>query len=170
MPNQKNQAQVTLLKDKVGQAQSLAVVDYTGTKVSEMTKLRAALKEAQGELLVAKNTLVDIAVGKGKLKSSLTGMSAVVFSYQDPVSAIKALFGFQKETGKIEIKQGYMPGDDKVLSAEEVKTLSNMPSKTELIGTLMARLQGPSYGLVNVLKANQRNLVYALKEIAAQKA
>ena len=73
-------------------------------------------------------------------------------------------FDFQKENEKLTIKQGIM--DDAVLSADQVEALSKLPSKTELIGMLMARVQGPAYGLVNVLKASQRNLVYALQVVA----
>jgi len=119
--------------------------------------------------LVAKNTLIDIVVGKGKVSDSLTGMNALVLSYQDAVSAMKKLFAFQKDTDKLVIKQGYMPEDDKTLSPDEVKQLSQMPSKNELISMLISRIQSPAYGLVNVLKANQRNLVYALKAIADKK-
>jgi len=169
MPNQKNQSQVAMLQSKVAKAHSVAVVDYTGTSVADMTEFRAKVKAAGGEVLVAKNTLIDIAVGKGKLTNSLKGMSAVVFSFEDAVSAIKNLFAFQKESDKLVIKQGYLPEDDKVLSADEVKTLSEMPSKPELIQLLIARIQGPAYGLANVLKANQRNLVYALKAVAEKK-
>jgi large subunit ribosomal protein L10 len=59
-----------------------------------------------------------------------------------------------------------MPEEDKVLSPDQVKQLSEMPSKTELIQMLIGRIQAPAYGLANVLKANQRNLVYALKAVA----
>lgn len=166
MPNAKNQSQVEMLTEKVNKAHSVAIVDYTGTSVGEMTKLRAEVKEAGGEVVVAKNTLIDIAIGKGKVTDSLTGMNAIVLSYQDAVSAMKKLFGFHKESNKLAIKQGFMPEDNKVLSPQEVKTLSDMPSKPELIGMLISRIQSPAYGLVNVLKANQRNLVYALKAVA----
>lgn len=163
MPNQHNQDQVKLLGEKLEKAKSVVIVDYTGTTVNDQVKLRGELSEAGGEMFVAKNNLVDIAVGKGKLTESLKGMNAVIFSYQDAVSALKKLFAFHKESEKLTIKQGLM--DDKVLSFAEVEALSKLPSKEELIVTLISRLKGPSYGLVNVLQAGPRNLVYALKAI-----
>jgi ribosomal protein L10 len=45
-------------------------------------------------MFVTKNTLIDIAIGKGKLTESLTGMNAVIFSYTDAVSGLKALLNF----------------------------------------------------------------------------
>ena len=166
MPNQHNLEQVKILQDKFAQAQSAVIVEYQGTSVNDQVELRAALTEAGGEMFVTKNTLIDLAVGKGKLTDSLTGMNAVVFSFEDPVVALKALFKFHKDTDKLVIKQGFM--EDKVLSIEEVESLSNLPGKQELLTTLVVRLQGPAYGLVNVLKAGQKNLVYALKALEKQ--
>lgn len=170
MPNQQKQTLVKDLQEKLQKAKSLAVVDYQGTNVTEMTKLRAEIEEAGGEVYVTKNTLIDIALGKGKVSDSLKGMNAVVFSYQDAVSALKKLFEFHKDTEKLEIKQGYMPEDDKVLSPSEVEALSKMPSKNELIAMLLVRLKSPASGMVNVIKAGPRDLVYALSAIAEQKS
>ncbi|MBP7842705.1 50S ribosomal protein L10 [Candidatus Woesebacteria bacterium] len=167
MPNQKNLKQVELLKEKLAQAKSIAIIDYSGTSANDQVKLRQAVAAAGGEVLVTKNTLIDIAVGVGKLSKSLEGMNAIVFSNQDEVAAIKALFQFQKESEKVTIKEGYM--DDKVLSAAEVATLSKLPGKSELISMLIRTLNAPATGMVNVLKANQRDLVYALKAIAEKK-
>ncbi|NCQ65983.1 MAG: 50S ribosomal protein L10 [Candidatus Pacebacteria bacterium CG_4_10_14_3_um_filter_34_15] len=167
MPNVKNLQQVELLKTKIAKAKSIAIVDYSGTSANDQVKLRSEVTAAGGEVLVAKNTLIDIAVGKGKLTDSLEGMNAIVFSYNDAVAAIKSLFNFQKDASKLEIKQGFM--DDKVLSADEVKSLSKLPGKNELISMLISRLQSPATGLVNVLKAGPRNLVYALNAIVDKK-
>ncbi|HEX7017510.1 MAG TPA: 50S ribosomal protein L10 [Patescibacteria group bacterium] len=170
MPNQHNQEQVTILQEKLSKAKSAAVIDYQGTKVADMTKLRADIAEVGGEVFVTKNTLIDIAFGKGKVSESLKGMNAVVFSYNDAVSALKKLFDFHKDTEMLEIKQGYMPEDDKVLSPAEVEALSKMPSKTELVAMLLQRLKSPASGMVNVIKAGPRNLVYALSAIAEKKS
>jgi len=168
MPNQKNQQMVQSLKDRIAKAKSLAIVDYSGTSANDQVKLRQAITEAGGEILVTKNTLIDIAIGKGKLSDSLEGMNAIVFSNEDEVAAIKALFQFQKDEEKLEIKEGFM--SDSVLSAEQVQALSKLPGKNELIAMLIRTLQAPVTGMVNVLKANQRDLVYALKAIADKQA
>lgn len=168
MPNQKNQNTVALLQDKIAAAKSLAIIDYSGTSANDQVKLRQAIADAGGEVLVTKNTLIDIAVGKGKLSESLDGMNAIVFSNEDAVSALKALFTYHDEEEKLVIKQGFM--DDKVLSASEVEALSKLPSKPELVSMLIRTLQAPASGMVNVLKANQRDLVYALKAIAEKQS
>ncbi|MFZ5376601.1 MAG: 50S ribosomal protein L10 [Patescibacteria group bacterium] len=163
MPSQQNQAQVKVLQDKVAAAKSAVIVDYSGTTVADQVELRNMLREAGGEMYVAKNTLVNVAFGKKELAESLEGMNAVIFSNEDAVSALKKLFEFHKDKEKLVIKQGVM--EDKVLSPGEVEALSKLPSKNELVVMLIQRIQGPAYGLVNVLKASQRDLVYALKAI-----
>lgn len=168
MPNKYNQEQVELLKKKVAEAKSIAVVDFSGTTVNDQVKLRSALRKVGGEFRVAKNTLVDKVINDPTLLDSLHGMNGLVFSFKDEVAALKELFKFRKETDKLTIKQGYMEG--KVLSAAEVETLSKLPGKAELIATLISRLNGPAYGLANVLKAGQRNLVYVLNALAQKKS
>lgn len=164
MPNQSNQDQVAMLQEKLKGAKSVAIFDYSGTSVKDQVKLRSDIKEAGGEVVVTKNTLIDIAMGKGNVADSLHGMNAVAISLKDEVSAIKALFNFHKDNDRLTIKQGMM--GDKVLSVEEVEKLSKLPGKDELISMLIARIKGPSHGLVNVLQAAQRDLVYVLKAVS----
>ena len=167
MPNTKNQQQVAMLQDKVAKAQSLVVIDYSGTTANDQVKLRGEITAAGGEVVVAKNTLIDLAIGKGKLLDSLQGMSAVVFSYADPVTPIKSLFKFQKDADKITIKQGFM--DDAVLSVAQVESLSKLPSKAELISSVLVGIQAPGRNLASVLHAGIRNLAYALRAVADKK-
>jgi large subunit ribosomal protein L10 len=164
MPNQQNLDTVKTLKDKLTEAKSVVIFDYSGTSVKEQVELRQKVKEAGGEILVTKNTLIGIAIGKDEIKDILEGMNAVVFAYEDEVAPIKALFEFHKETEKLEIKKGLM--DDKVLSQAEVEALSKLPSKQELIATLIARIKGPGQGLVNVFTASTRDLISVLNNIA----
>lgn len=164
MPSTANNKQIDSLKELLKDAKSVAIVEYAGTTVNDQVKLRSALRKVGGEFRVAKNTLINIALNKPELKASLEGMNGLVISFTDEVAAIKELFAFHKDSDKLVIKQGVL--DDKVLSAEEVETLSKMPGKNELIATLISRINGPAYGLVNVLKASQRGLLYALQAVA----
>jgi large subunit ribosomal protein L10 len=164
MPSLKNQQQLEIVKEKASHAKSIAIVDYAGTTVNDQVELRREITRAGGEFLVAKNTIINIALGKAELKESLEGMNAIVLSIVDEVSALKPLFKFHKDKEKLNIKQGVLDG--RVLSAAEVEKLSELPGKDQLIAQLIRTLQGPATGLVNVLKAGQRDLVYVLKAVA----
>lgn len=153
-----------MLQDKVSKASSVVIADYAGTTVADQVKLRADVKAAGGEILVTKNTLVDLAVGKGKLSESLKGMNAVIFGYADPVAPIKAIFEFRKKAEKLVIKQGYM--DDRVLSPSEVEALSKLPGKQELLTKLVMLLKAPANNLVGTLNALPGKLVRTLDAVA----
>jgi len=164
MPNTQNQAVLAELTEKAARAKSIALIDYSGTTVNDQVELREQITQAGGEVRVAKNTLIKLALNQDALKDSLEGMTALVFSYEDEVGALKPLVSFHKDKEKLVIKQGVL--GDKVLSADEVIKLSELPGKDQLIATLVSRLKGPSYGMVNVLKAGQRNLVQVLRAIS----
>ena len=168
MPNAHNQEQIKIIQEKLAKAKSLVIVDYSGSSVNDLTELRNNLTAAGGEMFVTKNTLIDIAIGKGKVSESLKGMNAIVFSYDDAVAGLKAVFEFHNDTDKLEIKEGFM--DDKVLSVSEVEALSKLPNKSELIVMLIQRLKGPGQALANVLQAGARDLTYVLKAIASKKS
>ncbi|MBD3279612.1 MAG: 50S ribosomal protein L10 [Candidatus Pacebacteria bacterium] len=168
MPSQYNQQQVELIKEKLAQAKSVTIINYSGTNVNDQVKLRAAVKQAGGEVFVTKNTLMKLAFEQPELAESLQGMNALVFSYEDAVAALKAVYEFHQETDKLEIKQGLMA--DKVLTLAEVDALSKLPNKDELIITLIHRIKAPGNGLVNVLNANIRDLVQVLKAVSEQEA
>ncbi len=163
MPNQHNQDQLQMLKDKLSKAKAFAIVNYEGTTATDQVKLHVELKNAGAEFIVAKNTLIKLALENKDFSESLNGMNAIVFSYEDEVAGFKQIVNFHEEADKLEIKQGGM--NDKVLSSQEILELSKLPSKNELIATLIARIKGPAFGLVNVLQAGQKNLVYVLKAI-----
>jgi large subunit ribosomal protein L10 len=73
----------------------------------------------------------------------------------------KALTNFNKESKKVSVKAGSL--DEKVLSPEEVKTLSNLPSIEVLQSKLLSLFNTPATQLVSVLSATPRSLVTVLK-------
>lgn len=164
MPNKHNQQQLIMLQDNLSRAKAFAIVDYQGTTVSEQVRLRSMLQQAGAQLVVAKNTLVALALKNDEFADSLKGMNAFIFSYQDEVEGFKQIVAFHEDTKKLVIKRGLL--DDRVLSSAEILELSKLPTKHQLIGMLLARLNGPAFGLVSVLKASQRKLVYVLKAIS----
>jgi large subunit ribosomal protein L10 len=168
MPSIKNTSNLSLVKDKVARAKSILVVDYAGTSVNDQTQLRQSLKKAGGEFLVTKNTLINLSFDKKpEVKDALNGMNALILSYDDEVGAIKVTYDFIKEKEKLVVKTGYL--NNKFLSLDEIDTLSKIPSKNELLAILIGSLNAPATNLVNVLKANVRQLTYVLQAIVDKK-
>jgi len=159
------------LQAKVSRAQIGILADFTGLKVDAMTQLRRQVKEAGGELKVAKNTLLKKAAGEDSLiapvAGGLTGPNALVLGYEDPVALAKLLIKFAQDKPLLVIKGGVMPGQ--TLTAKEVDALSKLPAREVLLAQLLGVLQGMPQALMTVLSGVLRNFLNVLTAIRDQK-
>ncbi|MCI5219469.1 MAG: 50S ribosomal protein L10 [Candidatus Electrothrix sp. LOE2] len=158
------------LKDTFANAKFAVVADYRGLKVNEFEQLRVALRERGGQVQVAKNTLLKLAVQGTEfegLTQDFTGTTAVAFSFDEPVGSAKALADFSKENEALVVRSAMFEG--KKLSADDLIALSKLPSKEQLLGQLCGVLAAVPTKLVRTLNAAPSNLVYALQAIKDQK-
>jgi len=174
MPNAKvlseKQAIVAELKEKVTAAVAGVLVDYSGITVSEDTELRRKTREENVDYAVVKNTLTRFAaknVGLEGLDEILNGTTALAISTTDMIAPAKILVEFAKKNPKFKIKKGFVEG--KVIDANGVTALAELPSKEVLIAQVLGGLNAPISGFVNVLNGNIRGLVVALNAIAEKK-
>lgn len=164
------EAAVKELQDKLKKSKSLVITDYIGLKVSEMTELRAKLREADVDYKVVKNTLAKIAADNSDLSEInefLSGPTAIAFGIEDVVSPAKILNEFAEKHDVLEIKGGFLNGV--IISKEKVESLAKIPSREELLAKAFATMKAPITGFVNVLSGNTRNLVSVLSQIKEQK-
>lgn len=172
MPAPKKLVSVQEIKTRLDAAEGgVLLVDYRGLTVKQMAGLRNALRAVGGELVVLKNSLVEIALRENALPemdSLLAGPSGFVFVSEDPVASAKALAAFAKENKALELKGGLVQGQ--VIDAAGLDALAKLPSLEELIAKLLGTLQNPSRGLVTVLSGTARGLATALDAIAKEKA
>lgn len=173
MPNTKAQKAIMLeeVKTKMSSAQVTILADFSGVPVAKITDLRARMRQTGGEMKVAKNTIVGIAakeIGVEGLDPYLVGPTIFAFGIEDPVAPAKILSEFAKEMKQgVEIKAGILEG--KVIDANEVKALADLPSREVLLAKVLGGMQAPMYGFASVLAANLRNLVYVLDQVRQQK-
>ncbi|PIQ27056.1 50S ribosomal protein L10 [bacterium (Candidatus Blackallbacteria) CG17_big_fil_post_rev_8_21_14_2_50_48_46] len=166
------QDRVVELKDQFSRTKLAMVSDFRGLTVKEMTTLRRRLQDAGGDYTVAKNTLVRRALketeGMPAIDNYLEGPTALVFGFSDPVTPVKTLLDYFKETKKeLEIRGGIVEG--KVVSANDLKQIATLPSREEMVAKLMGSMQSPAQGVVITLSGVARNLVYALEAVRKQK-
>lgn len=145
------------------------LTDYKGLDVKAMTDLRSKLSAAQIEYQVIKNTMLRLA-SEGTdvegLRDSFVGPSAIALSYEDPVAPAKILTDFAKEHGKLEIKAGVMNGD--VLDLVAIKALADLPSREQLLATVLAAMNAVPASLVIALSDVPRRMVNVLQAIKEQ--
>ena len=153
--------------DKAG---AVVVTHYSGLSVTEMTGLRAKLREGGGQLKVVKNRVAKKAleaVGDGVGADLFQGPVAIAYA-EDPTVPAKATTEFAKDNEKLKLVGAIMGTD--VMDGEGVKVLATMPSREELIATIAARLLGQASQIAQRLNAPGQQLAGAIATIQEQAA
>ncbi|WP_170774641.1 50S ribosomal protein L10 [Ruegeria lacuscaerulensis] len=143
----------------------VVVAHYAGLTVAEMQDLRARARDAGGAVRVAKNRLAKIALdGKPceSIADLLTGMTVLTYS-EDPVAAAKVAEDFAKENKKFEILGGAM--GENALDRKGVETVSKMPSREELIASIVGCIGAPASNIAGAIGAPASNIASILSTI-----
>lgn len=168
MPSSKNIEQLKELQEKIDRATAIFFVYYQGLTHLQMEELRHSLSETESEFLIAKNTLVNLAL-KDKVDASerLNGPMALLLSYGDPVAPAKKLVEFAKQYELPEVKFGYFEGD--LIEGTQVVALSKVPPREELLGKLVGSLAAPIQALVYNLNFPIQRLALVLSAVEGKK-
>jgi large subunit ribosomal protein L10 len=164
-------AKVSEIQEKLSRSQGVILADYRGLNVEEVNELRKKLREAGVEYRVEKNTLVLLAARDAQIEGMddyLKGPTALAFGYNDPVAPAKVLSTFAKDHKNLELKAGILEG--KVIDANQVKALADLPSREALLSQLAGVIQAPMRGLVTVLSGPLRNLAYVVEAVRKKQA
>lgn len=148
----------------------VVVARYEGMTVAEMQALRAQMRDAGGAVRVAKNRLAKIAL-EGKPAASiaeyLTGMTVLAYS-DDPVAAAKVADAFAKTNEKFVVLGGAM--GDTALDPAGVKAVAQMPSREELIASIVACLGAPASNIAGAIGAPASNIAGILSTLEEREA
>lgn len=145
------------------------LTDFKGSSPSQMDAIRRAAEKAGGHFKVVKNTLARRAVADTpfeKLSSLFRGNIGVVFSGDDPVATAKMYREIKKANGKLEPRAGFFEGD--VLDARAVDAVADLPSREQLLSTLLATIQEGPRQVLGVIQGPARDLLYVLNNYAAK--
>ncbi len=147
------------------------VTKYEGTTVKALQALRREARGNGTQIKVVKNRLVIKAVEqtdaiKGVDTSALEGMLLYAFNAEDEVAPAQVIADFAKKNPTLEFV-GAISGEGKFLSADEVKALATLPSKSVLIGSLVTTLLAPLNDSINGLGGNLHALLDGVREKAS---
>ncbi len=143
----------------------IVVAHYAGLTVAEMQDLRARMREAGGSVRVAKNRLAKIALEgtpNASIADLLTGMAVLAYS-EDPVAAAKVIDDYAKANQKLEILGGSMGGT--ALDIDGVKAVAKLPSRDELIASIVACIGAPAANIAAAIGAPASNIASILSTI-----
>ncbi|MGL4310422.1 MAG: 50S ribosomal protein L10 [Paracoccaceae bacterium] len=148
----------------------VVVAHYEGMTVAQMQDLRAQMRAVGGSVRVAKNKLAKIAL-EGKpcesIGALLTGMTVMTYS-EDPVAAAKVSDAYAKTNEKFVILGGAM--GNTALDQAGVKAVAAMPSREELIASIVACIGAPASSIAGAIGAPASNIAGILKTIEEREA
>lgn len=168
---EKKKKAVEALAEQFKTAKSVILADYRGLTVEQDTELRRALRKESVDYKVIKNTLAKFAVkqcGFDDSEKYLEGPTSMAAHTEDPVIPAKVLVEYSKKFNNLQVKAGIVEG--RVLDANGINELAALPSREQLVASVLAGFNAPIASFVNVLNGNIRGLVVALKAIAEKKA
>ena len=154
------------LREMFSRQKIIILVGITGLNVKDISELRKKIKLIDGNLKVAKKTLMGLVFKENNLefdKNKFKEEVALVFGFKDEILPAKTVYQFSKENKKLKILGGYFENSFK--EAEEVITLAQLPSKNELMARLVGGLKAPISNFVNVLEGNIKGLLCVLSRI-----
>lgn len=174
--NAVKQEKVAILEEKISRAQSIIFADYRGLTVAQINGLRRKFFETgNSEFVVAKNTLMRIALEKAGVKlddisgdlQALKGPTGVGFGYDDPVAPAKTIADFAKTNDKLVLKSGYVDG--MFYGTEKVKELASLPPVEVLYASIVGSISSPLSNFVGLLNEIVRSFVGVIDAIIQQK-
>jgi large subunit ribosomal protein L10 len=170
MPRPEKVQSVQEIAGRFTNAEAALLTEYRGLHVSDLAEVRTALREADADYKVLKNTLTRIAVrdvGLDELVGMLEGPTAIVFCHGDAVAAAKALDEATRKFPVLVIKGGVLQG--KVINGDQAQGLAKLESREVQLATIVTLVNTPLQRMVNVLAAPLRDLGSMLAQVLAKK-
>ena len=152
------------LSEKLKHSPFLLVTDYQRMKVADFSELRNRLAPTGAEVHVVKNNFLRRAMadsGFPDVSDHLVGQTAVVTGENDVAPIAKIFKTFAVEFKIAALKIGF--AGRAVLSAGELETLAELPSREILRAQLLGLLLSPATRFVRVLNEPGSALARLLK-------
>jgi len=171
MTKQEKNEVIEVLKGKFTQYNNFYITDTESLTVAQIGKLRNHCFDKQVEMKVAKNTLIKKALESldaekySGVFDSLHQVTALMFS-ENPKEPAMIISSFRKENNNERplLKAAFINGDVFV-GNDQLKALTQIKTKNELIGEVIGLLQAPIQRVLGALQNKD-----AAKEVVAEEA
>ncbi|MGB0452306.1 MAG: 50S ribosomal protein L10 [Bacteriovoracaceae bacterium] len=144
------------LKADIENARGIFLTNLIGVKSNDSVAIRKSVRDVDGKMVITRNTLFQKAsegtAAEGLLKG-LKGPHAVAFAFEDAAGVAKCLKDAGEDFELVDLKGGILNGDE--LTKEQLVQLANLPSRDQMLGTLLATFNAPISALARVLFAIQ---------------
>lgn len=170
----KNEKQdvISEVMELINGSTALYLTDYSGINVEDINDLRNQFRKEGVNYRVFKNTLFKRALdetGKyDKLVDHLVGMTGYAFASDNPVAPAKIIKKYFDDSKKLSLKACYI--ESEFFEGSSLDELAQLPSKDELIASIMGSLDSPASGIVGSINAVMRDLANVVDQISKREA
>jgi len=164
------------IKELISSSDAIYLTDYSGLTVEEVNDLRKEFYKSGVRYKVLKNTLTVRALKETdkysshleKLTESLNGPTGIVFADKDPVAPAKIIKKFFDKIEKPKLKAAIV--ENELYDSKKLNALASLPTKEEVIASILGSLNSPASGIVGSINAVMRDLFSVIEEVAKKKA
>jgi large subunit ribosomal protein L10 len=177
MDRQAKENIVTEIRQMLDKASGLYITDFHGLTVEQTNELRNDFFEAKVDYKVVKNTLLRKALTEEKVEKfsnstdkiveTLKGQTGIIFAYDDPVSPAKILKKHFDKIEKPKLKIAVI--EDIPYDSSRLGELATLPSKQDIISSIVGSLHAPISGIVNAVSSLIRDLASVIEEAVKAK-
>lgn len=146
------------------------VVDISALDSEATFSFRNDMRDANIQIRGVKNSLAKKALEGEEMEGVgevLKGSCAITYSSEDSVTLAKALVNWAKGNDKLVIKGGFAEGN--ILDMAGVNALSKMPSRDELLSTIVGQIMGPASQIASQLNAQGGAIAGAIETLIENK-
>jgi large subunit ribosomal protein L10 len=165
-PNRINRLLTKKAATDYGTMTNMVVLTNIGVNSEQNQEIRTSLREKKTRLHMVRNRLTMKAfhdLGLKEAQKLFVGPTCIVDA-EDPVTAAKVAVELVEKFGKsLKLVGGVLEG--KLLNADEVKALSKMKTKPELVGDVVGLTRGPGGRLAAQLKGPGGRIAGAIKAL-----
>ena len=143
---------------------------FKGISSSDINELRRKLDKSAERVVAVKNSLAKIVLERINAQDAfnfLEGQVLMTTGKNEPQVVSKILVDFAKDKENFELKGVFI--DQKVFQKQFVKDLAALPSKEQLIASVVGGIKGPINGFVLGLGQVLRSLVNVLDQVQKSK-
>jgi len=156
MKRAEKEAVIANIKTDIEAAKAIFLTNLIGVEANDAVAIRKGVRDAQGKMVVTRNTLFRKAAEGTtveKMLADLKGPHALAFAFEDAAAVAKCLKEAGEDHEVVDFKGGFLNGEE--LTKAQVIELASLPSRDEMLGTLLATFNAPISALARVLFAIQ---------------
>ncbi|MBF0384902.1 MAG: 50S ribosomal protein L10 [Candidatus Omnitrophica bacterium] len=158
------------ITDNLGKNKSVFLMSYSKLSGPKIDQLRKSLNKKGADVYVSKNSVARIALKEAEyvdLADKVSDQTAFIWTNSDSVEVSKVLINFIKGIQTVNIRGGVVEG--RVIASDDVKKLSDLPSREVLLSMLLGTIQAPLTRFAGALNAKTRDLLSILKQLSEKK-